>query len=142
MQFTTKIDKEKRLAYTKASGRVAPRVFEDALLNSFWHDDFDPTYSLIVDLTDIAGFPLIEDAKIVTKVFRAMQDCLKGKVAVVAPSPVVLTIARLVAVLGSSEGLRLEAFRSVAEAREWLGVDGKGQPGGSGGARAMRQAGR
>ena len=123
MHFTTEIDKERRLTYTRVTGSIAPRVFREALTHAFWREDFDPTYSLIVDLTGLDGVPLIEETREVYRVFRVLRDSFKGKIAVVAPDIVSHTLAQLVAMLAAQEGVRLEAFRSVDKAREWLGVE-------------------
>ena len=123
MQFTTEINTEKRLVHIRATGRVAPHIFREALMNTFWSDRFEPTYDQIIDLTDIESSPVIDDAEDVHKVFRAMKKILKGKIAVVAPTVTVHAMVIVVAMLAAKEGLHLEVFKDVDKAKEWLGVE-------------------
>ena len=122
VQFITEIDPKKQFAYIKVSGCVSPRIFREALMNSFWDDDFDPTFTQLIDLSEIEGYPVIDDAEDVSGVFRSMRNILKGKIAILAPNTVVLTIAHLVSYLARKEGMELEVFQSLDKAKEWLGV--------------------
>ena len=122
MQFNTEINKEKRFVHIKVTGPVEPHIFREALLNAVSINGFEPIYAQLIDLTEIESFPVVDDARDVHQVFRAMKNAFMGKVAILAPNAVVLTIAKLVSMLARKEGLDLEVFPDIDKAMEWLGV--------------------
>ena len=122
MQFTIEIYPQKQFAYIKATGQVTPRIFREALMNSFWNDKFDPTFAQLIDLSEIEGFPVVDEAYDVRDVFRVMKNILKGKIAVLTVNAGVHSMAKLVSLLASKEGFELEVFKDLDKAKEWLGV--------------------
>ncbi len=122
IHFTAEIYPETRFAHIKVVGQITPHIFKEALLNSFWNEKYDPSYALLIDLSDVEGFPAVDDRYNVGEVFRLMKTTLKGKIAILAAGRIVHTVATLVSMLASKEGLYFEVFEDMEEAKEWLGV--------------------
>jgi len=123
MQFTVAMYPEKRFVHIKATGPITPHIFRQALMNSFWNEKFDPTFSQLIDLTDIAGSPSIDETYDVTNVFRVMKNIFKGKIAVLSANPNVYTAAKLISLHASKVNLDFEVFTDIDKAKKWLGVE-------------------
>ena len=122
MPIETEIHIDKGLVRSKATGLIRTDEYIQALKSTITRSDFRPTFSHLVDLTELYSPPVVHHTKEMTDILRIMRRAFEGKIAVVASDQAVLTIANLVSLLAAKEGIRLRAFGDYNEAKMWLGI--------------------
>lgn len=124
MPFTYHIDTDRKLVTIEAKGRMAPEeafaVFDEVT----GHPDFRPDMKVLSDHRELETVVDVEFVRAFLGRVSRMRDVFRGaQWAFVERGLVRYGMARMASILSDPLGLRLRAFRSMAEAREWLGLE-------------------
>jgi hypothetical protein len=108
------------------SGDVGDQELVTAFRRSFEASDFDATLNGLVDLREVHKLDVTSSGIWeLSQILRpADQTAASRRVALVASTDFQFGMARMVATLLSTGGLKTEyhAFRDISEARSWLGL--------------------
>jgi hypothetical protein len=126
MPITIKVNAAERVRYSVLSGDVGDRELVTAFRRSYEASDFDPTLNGLVDLREVRKLDVTSSGIWeLSQILRpADQGATSRRVALVASTDFQFGMARMVATLLSTGGLKTEyhAFRDIDEARTWLGL--------------------
>lgn len=132
MPITIKVNAAERVRYSVLSGDVGDRELVTAFRRSFEASDFDPTLNGLVDLREVCKLDVTSSGIWeLSQILRpADLAAISRRVALVASTEFQFGMARMVATLLSTGGLRTEyhAFRDMGEARAWLGLAPSSEP--------------
>ena len=126
MPLSYRIDRERRTLFTRAAG-----VLGDEGLRLLWRVVLrDPELSRRVnELHDLTGVTAVEISSALVWEFADEMKVLDGserhsgvKMATVAARDVLYGLARMYETLRAESSAEFGVFRSMAEAREWLGL--------------------
>jgi hypothetical protein len=114
MAVTYSIDRESRVVFTVFSG-----IFTDAdvwqLIDQLRKDPaYDPEFNELIDCSAVT------ENRVSTTTLGAVESSPIPRRAVVAPSDANYGMSRIFQVLQPNQ--KIEIFRTVAEAKEWLGI--------------------
>jgi hypothetical protein len=136
MPITITVNAAERVRYTVMSGDVGDRELVEAFRTAIAARDFDPRLNALVDLRAVRKLDVTSSGIWdLSQVLRAVDSLgSRRSVAIVASSDFHFGMARMVATLLSTGGLTTEyrAFRTMAEARAWLGLAPEGERQGGG----------
>jgi hypothetical protein len=113
---SSKIDKRRKLAICEAFGHV---VGEDRPALQLEDPDFDPSFSQLLDLTEVTKVDV--DAEVIRTPAQTSVFSLGARRAFVADNPVMFGFARMFEMLHETRGgAGVQVFRSRDEALRWL----------------------
>lgn len=121
MPFFYQIDKRQRLIHFRVEGTVVSRNLVAHQREVRDDPDFDPTFSVLADFTAVTNVEANNEAVHDLASSDPMnRDCRR---ALVVDNDVVYGLARMYQMLLDLSEDNCRIFRSMGEAREWLGVD-------------------
>ncbi len=119
MPATYAIDKQRRLVITMGSGRI---TLADALAHQEKlrkDQDFDPSFSQIMDLTQVIEFAL--EANDTRRIAQTTIFSRESRRAIIASSDLVYGFGRMFEILREIAGENgIRVFRDVDEALDWI----------------------
>lgn len=124
MPLTTDIDSSRRVLLTRISGVVSAREILDHYDRVAADVRFDPTFSELLDLTELQGADL--EAADIRQLAARTRFAPTARRAVVAGTGYVFGLARMFASYREGAGGRDDSvmvFSSEREAMRWLGID-------------------
>jgi SpoIIAA-like len=135
MPITVTVNAAERVRYSVVSGDVADKELIATFRRSIEAPDFDPSLNALVDLRaartlDVTSNGIWELSRVLSAADRSGAS---RRVAIVASSDFQFGMARMAATLLSTGGAMTTeymAFREMAEARRWLGLDPDAESGG------------
>ncbi len=119
MPATYAIDKQRRLVITTGSGRI---TLADALAHQEKlrkDQDFDPSFSQIMDLTQVIEFAL--EANDIRRIAQTTIFSRESRRAIIASSDLVYGFGRMFEILREIAGENgIRVFRDLDEALDWI----------------------
>lgn len=119
MPVTYTIDAARRLVLTRAEGLVTAEDFMDHGKRLGEDPGFDPSFSQLLDCSDVAQLELSTEALRGMAKFRLFGA--GSRRAVVAPRDLHYGLARMYEMLRFDSPEEVQVFRSLEDARFWLG---------------------
>lgn len=114
------IDAERGLIVSQASGVVTEDDLREHQTKLRQDPDFDPGYDQLWDFRDVTEISVSSEA--IRDLARARSFDPGARRALVAVSDVGFGVARMFAALHDDAPEEVQVFRSVEEARDWLGT--------------------
>jgi hypothetical protein len=124
MPFTYQIDAERNLVSIEAKGSITPdeafATFDEVIA----HPDYRPEMKVLSDHRELESVMSVEFVKAFLGRLSPMREVLRqARWAFVERGLVRYGMARMASILSGPLGIQLRAFRSMSEAREWLGLE-------------------
>lgn len=119
MPMISEIDVERGLVLTRLVGPVTTSEVEEHNRNLAEDPQFEPHFRQLVDVTEMTT---LHDSAAVKKSATVHAFSPGARRAVVAPSDAAFGMSRMFAIQSEMAGQRVEVFRTMSEAKAWLGV--------------------
>jgi hypothetical protein len=124
MPFTYHIDSERSLVTVQASGSITPQEAFATFDEVVAHPDFRPDMKVLSDHREMETIVSVEFVRMFLARVSQMKEVLRqARWAFVERGLVRYGMARMASILSDPLGIQLRAFRSMSEAREWLGLE-------------------
>jgi hypothetical protein len=124
MPFTYQIDAERNLVTLEATGSITPNEAFATFDEVIAHPDYRPDMKVLSDHRELESVMSVEFVKTFLGRVSQMREALRqARWAFVERGLVRYGMARMASILCDPLGLQLRAFRSMSEAREWLGLE-------------------
>jgi len=124
MPFTYNIDPERNLVTIEATGRITAHEAFATFDEITAHPDYRPAMKVLSDHRELETVMSVEFVKAFLDRVNRLKDVLRhGQLAFVEHGLVRYGMARMASILSAPMGVQLRAFRSMSEAREWLGLE-------------------
>ena len=120
MPISYQIDKDLKMVFASAEGVIGEnhiREYQGVLAND---SDFEPDFNSIFDLTDVTQFTVTGEGN--QRLAHTTPFTPEARRAYVAPEPLQYGMSRMYAVQTEPSGQNTRAFKTMAEARKWLGL--------------------
>ncbi len=124
MPFTYVIDPDRNLVSIEARGKItheeALATFDEVVA----HPEYRPDMGVLSDHRELETVMSVEFVKAFLRRVQRREDVFRGaRWAFVERGLVRYGMARMTSILSDALGVELRAFRSMSEARRWLGVE-------------------
>ena len=130
MPYAIDIRSEQRRVVVTGTGK--PDVVEtmETMRRLAAEPDFEPTFGILCDVRELEYVASFDDLIVMRDGFDELKESYAGPIAVLVPDLLRYGIARTISGLTSLIGIRIEAFRELAEADAWLAseTDGPRRP--------------
>jgi hypothetical protein len=124
MPFTYHIDSERNLVTIEATGSITSAEAFATFDEVVGHADFRPDMRVLSDHRELETVVSVEFVRAFLGRVKQMREVLRqARWAFVERGLVRYGMARMASILSDPLGIQLRAFRSISEAREWLGVE-------------------
>ena len=124
MPFTYHIDTERNLVTIAATGRITPEEAFATFDEVMAHPDYRPNMRVLSDHRELETVVSVEFVRAFLGRVSQMKEALRqARWAFVERGLVRYGMARMASILSDPLGIQLRAFRSIGEAREWLGLE-------------------
>jgi hypothetical protein len=127
MGITYRYDPESRTVYIDVAGEVPEAELVDAAHKVSSDPAIPPGHRELVDLRDLRSTNVTPAAlRQVARIFAATDTRPEeSRVAIVASADLAFGLSRMYEAYRDSSGLPLRVFRTLEEARAWLGLEAK-----------------
>jgi hypothetical protein len=125
MSFSAVYDAEQRLGVARLGGKVDAARFQEAMIEFYLDDDWQPGYAALWDLQQITRLVIVpDDIAEILSVARSLEPRMgsTGKAAFVASSEPAFSMASLLTHRTTHADRPRRAFQTLEAAVEWLGV--------------------
>jgi hypothetical protein len=124
MPFTYHIDTERNLVTVEAKGSITPQEAFATFDEVVAHPEFRPDMKVLSDHREMETVVSVEFVRMFLGRVSQMKEVLQqARWAFVERGLVRYGMARMASILSDPLGVKLRAFRSISEAREWLGLE-------------------
>jgi hypothetical protein len=120
MPASYSIDRERRLVVSRRWGVLTDEDLQDDYAHLAADPAFDPSFRQLIDLSEVTQVHITPAVVALTGGSKLFDPSAPR--AFVAPSELQYDMARLYTIRAQLVGQTVQAFRSEADAREWLGV--------------------
>ncbi len=122
MPQSIEVDKDGGLVRIVAWGRLAAADFLDGLARITGDPGYRPGMPQLCDFTHVTGADLsADDLRGLVEAFASKREQLgRGRVAIVAPLPVIFGLSRMYQAFSEDSDALIEVFRRADEALAWL----------------------
>jgi hypothetical protein len=123
MPFSFRIDIERGLVLFTGLGTFTSKDLLTCLEDVVAHPGFQPHFDHLVDMRQVTDFqPGAEDNMIRAARDRDDVNLQGGRFAIVSSSDLVFGMTRMYETLMNDAGVKVRTFRSMDEAKTWLGL--------------------
>lgn len=120
MPYLTRFDPAARRGILTADGAIDMGASVEAMLALAGDPRLEPAWGILVDLSEATYTPTLADAMKLGGL-QSHAEALEGhRVAFLTSTPVLHTVATLLAGMAAAKGLKARAFATAAEASHWL----------------------
>lgn len=124
MPFTYHIDAARNLVTIEAKGSITAREAFATFDEVIAHPDYRPDMKVLSDHRELETVVSVEFVRAFLGRVSRMREALRhARWAFVERGLVRYGMARMASILCDPLGVKLRAFRSMSEAREWLGAE-------------------
>jgi hypothetical protein len=124
MPFTYQIDAKRSLVTVEASGSITSQEAFATFDEVVAHPEFRPEMKVLSDHRELETVVSVEFVRMFLGRVSQMKEALRqARWAFVERGLVRYGMARMASILSDPLGIQLRAFRSMSEAREWLGLE-------------------
>ena len=120
MGMNYRIDHARGLVVTRVWGTFTNDDLRDGISYLIADPRFDHQYRSLVDMRDVLAITV--DAWVIAETAKTPLFASESRRAIVAPTDHAFGIARMYAAYAEHEGCKVQVFRELAEAEEWLGL--------------------
>jgi hypothetical protein len=124
MPISHRVDRGLGCVFTTAAGELTDQELLDHAQRVESDGDVDPRFDEVVDLRAVTGFgpstPTVRETAQLLKTGKRREK--QGRLAIVAPSNAGFGVGRMFEALSGSDAERVQTFRTLPEALDWLGV--------------------
>jgi len=120
MPYSWKIDPEARLAHVRGWGAMIIDEALDAPRQLVEHPDFEPAFSVLVDLRELVMEPVAEHLVAVGRNLAEIRQRMRGRIALVVPAEHA-TAAEMGTAMAAAGGFgNMRVYTDPADAQPWL----------------------
>ncbi len=122
MPVTYRINSSLRMVFSRGEGEVTEAEILDHRRRLREHQDFQPSFSQLVDLREVTKAALsLADMRVIASRTNLFNE--ESRRALVAQNDAVFGLARMYQMLREEGPEKIMVFREMPEARRWLGLD-------------------
>ncbi len=121
MPISYRLDQELRTVFATAKGVIGESEIREYQRELAGDPAFEPDFNSIFDLTDVSQFTVTGEEN--QRLAHSTPFAPMARRAYVAPDPLKYGMSRMYAVQVEPTGEHTHAFKTMAEARKWLGLE-------------------